>query len=52
MVADSEEVRAGWPNLVLIEDVIPECTNCIPQRIESHPHLKVVRCANCKMWLG
>lgn len=31
---------------------IPACTNCIPQRIESHPRLPVVRCANCKAHLA
>jgi hypothetical protein len=31
---------------------IPACTNCAPQRIESHPRLTVIRCANCKEWLA
>lgn len=30
---------------------IPACETCIPQRIESHPSLKVIRCGNCKDWL-
>lgn len=32
--------------------VIPECPTCGPFRIESHPRLTVVRCANCKEWLA
>lgn len=31
---------------------IPACETCIPQRIESHPSLFVIRCANCKDWLA
>lgn len=31
---------------------VPACENCIPQRIESHPSLFVIRCANCKDWLA
>lgn len=31
---------------------IPDCSNCGRFRIESHPQIKVVRCANCKEWLA
>ena len=31
---------------------IPECKNCVPQNIESHPVREVVRCANCKAILA
>jgi hypothetical protein len=31
---------------------IPECPNCGPHEIESHPRFTRVRCANCKGWLA
>lgn len=52
MAPEPESVEFSHPNFIPIEDIIPPCNTCIPQRVESHPHLKVVRCANCKQWLG
>lgn len=31
---------------------VPDCPNCGPDRIESHPRYCRVRCANCKEWLA
>jgi len=42
--------RRRVPSPVMVP--IPDCTNCGPVKIESHPTKCVVRCANCKEWLA
>jgi hypothetical protein len=51
MASEYKEL-AGDPGFVSVEDLIPVCPTCGPQAIESHPYYQVVRCSNCKEWLG